>query len=163
MRRLLAAAFVFCASAGSAAAQVHIVPTVGLDAGYEAPLAGIAVETGVGRLPVTVRPGVEVVLPSAFAEDISDTPVVRVAVDVLARLNAANVPNTPYGIVGVAAERERRETFSGAERAVLDTLTDRVGFGVRAGAGLRLGRFVAEATLGAGGAGRGRVVVGLRF
>ena len=76
----------------------------------------------------------------------------RVALDVLARLNAAGVPNTPY--VGVAAER--RETFGPAERiAARDTETDRAG--VRAGAGLQPGPFVAEATLGAG-----RVVVGLR-
>ena len=78
----------------------------------------------------------------------------RVALDVLARLNAAGVPNTPY--VGVAAERERRETFGPAERiAARDTETDRAG--VRAGAGLQPGPFVAEATLGAG-----RVVVGLQ-
>ena len=144
--------------AGPAHAQVHAVAPGGPDAGYEAPLLGLA--AGAGRL--AVRPGAELVFPSAFADDIGGPPVVRVALDVLARLNPAGVPNTPYVIVGVAAERERRETFGPAERAAaLDTSTDRIGVGVRAGAGPRIGPLVGEATLGAGGV--GRVVVGLRF
>ena len=85
--------------AGPAHAQVHAVAPGGPDAGCEAPLLGLAA----GRL--AVRPGAELAFPSAFAGDIGGPPVVPVALDVLARLNAAGVPNTPY--VGVAAERRR--------------------------------------------------------
>ena len=161
-RRALAALFAVLGAA-PAAGQVRAVPTVGVDAGYGAPMTGLAVEVGVGRLPVAVRPAAEFVFPSAFADDTGDTPVVRVALDAVARLNPADVLSTPHVVVGVAAERERRSTFSGAERMAFDTSVDRVGVGVRAGAGVRLGRLVAEATLGAGGAGRGRFLVGVRL
>ena len=146
-----------------AQAQVRVAASVGLDGAYEVPMAGLAVEVGVGRLPVAVRPSAEFVFATAFVEDVSETPVVRVALDAVARINAADVPNTPYVVLGVEAERQRRGAFSGPARAALDTETDRVGLGVRAGAGLRLGRLAAEATLGVGEAGRGRLVVGVRF
>lgn len=147
--RLLVLAAAVLALAAPSRAQISLVPMVGYDIDYGAPMVGGGVELALpsGLLPfrTAIRPSAEYIFRDGNSSN-GDARI-RLNGDLIGRVAVVGVPFRPYGKAGIAFE---------------SASFDKEKLGLNLGVGAEFDRLLVEATAGFG-VSAARIAVGYRF